>query len=99
MTDSTLIKASELLKLLANPIRLQILLLLADQPSLSGKTIHQLLELDAKTVAQYLIKLRTKGLLVSRRQGHEVYYSLVNDALVNFIRQLIGLVEQKLAND
>ncbi|GAA3034562.1 hypothetical protein GCM10010528_14250 [Gordonia defluvii] len=70
--------ASDLLRALAAPTRIAIVMLLADAP----RCVHQLvndLGLNQPQVSQHLRVLRDLGLVDGRRRGREVEYALVDD--------------------
>jgi DNA-binding transcriptional ArsR family regulator len=71
-------EASELLKALAHESRLTILSILCDGER-SVTELERLLVLRQPTVSQQLARLRTDGLVRTRRDGKVVYYSLGND--------------------
>jgi ArsR family transcriptional regulator len=81
------LRASELLKVLANPHRLLILCHLAEG-ELSVGELEQLLKLRQPTLSQQLARLREDRLVDTRRAGKMIYYRLAsNDA-----RQMIELL-------
>lgn len=70
--------ASDLLRALAAPARIAIVMLLAGAP----RCVHQLvndLGLNQPQVSQHLRVLRDLGLVDGRRRGREVEYALVDD--------------------
>ncbi|QKT07714.1 helix-turn-helix transcriptional regulator [Gordonia sp. X0973] len=70
--------ASDLLRALAAPTRISIVMLLAEEP----RCVHQLvdeLQLNQPQVSQHLRVLRDLGLVDGRRRGREVEYALVDD--------------------
>lgn len=72
-TDS-LTASSQLLKSLADPVRLRILNLLLDADEICVCHIHEALELAQPTVSRHLAYLRKHGLVFSRKEGLWVYY-------------------------
>ena len=65
--------AAELLKALANPLRLQIVMALQDGP----RCVHELvdeLEVSQPLVSQHLRVLRSAHLLRTERRGREIAY-------------------------
>ncbi|WP_184364182.1 metalloregulator ArsR/SmtB family transcription factor [Rhizobium sp. BK602] len=65
---------AELLSVVANPVRLKILMLLV-QEEVSVKTIATHVDASQSAVSQHLAKLRRKGLVHSRRDAQTIYYS------------------------
>jgi DNA-binding transcriptional ArsR family regulator len=82
-------RASDFLKALAHEGRLMILCLLCEGEK-SVTELEHLLELRQPTVSQQLARLRTDGLVRTRRDGKAVYYSLATED----VRTIIGAVHQ-----
>jgi DNA-binding transcriptional ArsR family regulator len=85
---------AELCQTLANPTRLEILSLLRD----GEKRVNDLVEqsgLSQANISQHLALMRSKGLLVARREGTSIYYRIANPKIIracDLIREV--LVEQ-----
>lgn len=76
---------SSLLKAIAHPQRLRILCLLAETES----TVSQLESYcgaSQSSVSQYLSKMKSEGLLASRRVGQNVYYKIDSPQLLKLMR-------------
>lgn len=72
---------ADLCKVFTSPIRIEILNLLKD----SEKTVTEiveLLDLPKANVSQHLALMRHKGILKSRREGTNIYYSITNPKIV-----------------
>ncbi len=70
--------ASSMFKMLGHPLRLQLVELL---DVYGEKTVNELAELcqqSQPTVSLYLNRLKTLGLLGSRRSGNQTYYFLAH---------------------
>lgn len=70
--------ASSMFKMLGHPLRLQLVELLDVH---GEKTVNELAELcqqSQPTVSLYLNRLKTLGLLGSRRSGNQTYYFLAH---------------------
>ena len=81
------LRASDLLKALANPHRLLILCHLAEGEMSVGE-LEQHLKLRQPTLSQQLARLREDALVDTRRAGKMIYYRLAsNDA-----RQVVPLL-------
>ena len=72
-------EASELLKALANPHRLMIICQLIERECSVGELAH-LLNLRDSTVSQHLALLRKDGLVVPRRDGQMIWYSIASSS-------------------
>ncbi len=66
----------DILKILADPIRLRLLNLLSGKPDICVCHLHEALALAPSTVSRHLKTLRQAGLIVGRRHGTWVYYRL-----------------------
>lgn len=90
MNQSSTDQAAELLKTIAHPIRLRIVLALAEQPSLNVSAMQKQLELDQSLLSHYLNKMRDRGVLTSKRQGKEMHYSLADTSLAQALLALLN---------
>jgi DNA-binding transcriptional ArsR family regulator len=68
---------AEVLKVLGHPIRLKIVAGLCTQEC-NVKHIWECLGLPQATVSQHLALLKNKGIIVGKREGVEVHYSVIN---------------------
>jgi DNA-binding transcriptional ArsR family regulator len=75
---------ADLFKVLSNPVRIQILdtLRVGEQ---SVGYIAEWLELEASAVSQQLSVLRSRNLVVSRKQGNFVFYSVRDPAIFKLL--------------
>lgn len=67
----------ELLKIMAHPVRLQIVKELERHKICNVTQLTELLDVPQSTVSQHLSKMRGK-ILRSERRGLEMYYHIVN---------------------
>lgn len=70
-------RASDFLKALAHESRLMILCILAEGEK-SVSELEELLSLRQPTVSQQLARLRSDGLVMTRRDGKAIYYNLAS---------------------
>ncbi len=68
---------SEILKVLGHPVRLKIVAGLCSQEC-NVKHIWECLGLPQATVSQHLALLKNKGIILGKRDGVEVHYSVVH---------------------
>src|SRR5580658_7719229 len=66
---------SEIFQALANPTRIAIVEALRDGEMSAGKLIERL-GLEQANASQHLSVLRSKQIVVNRREGNQVFYSL-----------------------
>ena len=82
-------QAAEVLKAVAHPVRLRIIELLED----GGKTVTELLTClgtQQAYTSQQLNILKSKGVVASRRQGNQIYYSVANPGAIKIIHCIRG---------
>ena len=82
---------SDVCKTLANPKRQEILDNLREQ----ALTVNEIVEktgISQANLSQHLAILRTKGIVTSRRDGINVYYSITNSKII----QAFDLISQML---
>jgi len=80
----TLDAAGDLLRALAAPVRIAIVLQLRE----SKRCVHELvdaLELPQPLVSQHLRILKSAGVVIGERIGREVHYCLVDDHLTEIV--------------
>ena len=82
------LEKAELLKALANPVRLCILQTLVDEGSKNVTELHSCLEVSQSSVSQHLSMLRQSGLVTADKVGNLVYYSCENETVKNIIDDL-----------
>lgn len=84
--------AVDVLRLLADPTRLRILLLLDDR-ELSVGTLAELLGRPAPAVSQHLARLRAGRLVQNRRDGVTVHYRHANEHVAALVRHVLHQAE------
>jgi ArsR family transcriptional regulator len=93
MADENLVKnkhfydESEILKVLGHPIRLKIVAGLCSREC-NVKHIWECLGLSQATVSQHLAILKNKGIIQGKREGVEVYYSVIHPMAKDIIKAL-----------
>jgi len=80
---------------LADPIRLQIVYVLARGP-IRVSELKDELEQHQSTVSRHLRVLRERGLLEANRKGPSVYYSLADKRLVEALELLRGILGDRV---
>src|SRR6516165_7742843 len=90
LAPDALDESVELLKAVADPVRLRLLhLLVAGEVCVCH--LHEALDLPQSTVSRHLAYLRRRGLVVGRKEGLWVYYRVAKPA-GELHRQLIACV-------
>jgi DNA-binding transcriptional ArsR family regulator len=82
--------AADLFGALAHPTRLAIVELLRDEKEVPVSGIYERLGLEQANASQHLAVLRAKQIVVGRKDGNQVFYSLRDPVLgkvLNLMRQ------------
>lgn len=77
-------QAVDTLKLLANPERL-LLLCQISQGEFSVSELEELLDIHQPTLSQQLGVLRSQGVVATRREGKNIYYSVADPAVLEIL--------------
>ncbi|MCG5056574.1 metalloregulator ArsR/SmtB family transcription factor [Limnoraphis robusta Tam1] len=88
---------ADFFKVLSNPVRIQIL----DTLRLGEKSVNYIaewIEVDASSVSQQLAILRKANLVVSRKQGNYVYYSVSDTAIFKVLDASLEVFNNHLVN-
>src|SRR5690348_2744420 len=84
-------EASRLLRILANDQRLRVLCLLVGGELTVGQINERLPGLSQSALSQHLAKLREEGLVSTRRESQNVWYSLPDGPAQAIIATLHGI--------
>ncbi len=88
-------RAVEVLRLLADPTRLRILVLLQGAELTVGELARELGR-AVPAVSQHLAKLRAAGLVVARRDGTSVHYSQPDEHVAALVTNVLHHAEHLL---
>ena len=90
LTSAAIAELAVRLKALADPVRLQLLTHMLDQPDLESCTciLAPLVKLSEPTVSHHLKKLEASGLLTKERRGMSVFYRVVPESIHDIARAL-----------
>ena len=92
-TSRTLSAAGDLLRALAAPVRIAIVLQLRD----GSQCVHDLVDallLPQPLISQHLRVLKEAGVVHGERRGREVVYSLVDDHLAHIVLDAVAHAEE-----
>lgn len=78
-------RQAEMLKALAHPLRIAIISTLNTDKMLSVSEIQHLLSIEQSVASHHLGILKTKGLLISQRDGKRILYGLKYEKLTQII--------------
>ena len=76
MPDNLRLFKADIFRALAHPTRIAIIEMLRDEGEVPVSTVFDQLGLEQSNVSQHLAVLRSKHLVVTRKDGNHVYYSL-----------------------
>ena len=82
---------AEMCKIFSNPIRLEILNLLRDK-EMSVTELIKMSKLSQVNISQHLSIMKSKGIVVSQREGKMIYYKLSNPKIIkafDIIREVL----------
>ena len=88
--QSGVINASNLLKTLSHKDRLLILCELKNGEKSVGE-LAEILDLQQSPLSQHLARMRSEGLVTTRRQSQSIYYSLSSDETSKIVDLLYDL--------
>jgi len=77
--------AASKLRAIAHPMRIAIIDLLHDREKLSVTEIYSALDIEQASASHHLNILKNKGVLVSKRDGKKIFYSLKSITLTEII--------------
>ena len=79
---------AEMLKVMAHPVRLCIINGLIKKGECNVTNMQNCLEKPQSTISQHLQKMRTAGIIESRRDGLEIYYRIKDQNIKNVMEIL-----------
>ncbi|MCK9290066.1 MAG: metalloregulator ArsR/SmtB family transcription factor [Bacteroidales bacterium] len=74
------------LKALAHPTRIAIIEMLSGVERMSVTEIYLRLDIEQASASHHLNILKNKGVLVSKREGKRIFYTLENESLAEIIK-------------
>lgn len=85
-------RATLILKMMSNPIRLNILKVLAEREEGQSETcvgkIEELLGISQSSISQHLAHLRNSGILTCQKKGKKVCYQIEEEAVLDILKCL-----------
>ncbi|MBN2745764.1 MAG: helix-turn-helix transcriptional regulator [Bacteroidales bacterium] len=81
-------EAASKLRALAHPMRVAIIELLDKNKELNVTYIYEALDIEQATASHHLNILKNKGVLNSRREGKNTFYSIRPDSILQIIECL-----------
>lgn len=87
---------SKLLKALSSPYRLEIIEMLS-QGEKSVESIVQVTGMSIANASQHLQVMKNNNIVKSRKEGHYVYYSLINDEFISLYQHITKFAVNEIA--
>jgi ArsR family transcriptional regulator len=81
---------AEMLKTIAHPVRLCIIMGLLEKGECNVSHMQNCLATPQSTVSQHLQKLKAAGIIEGRRNGLEIYYHIRNDKIAALMKILFA---------
>jgi len=88
---------ANIFRALSHPTRIAILEVLRDR-ELSARTIQEKLGLEQANLSQHLAILRSHQIVVNRKDGNHVFYSIRNPVLVQVLDIMRQYIQTSLAD-
>ena len=88
---------ANIFRALSHPTRIAILEVLRDH-ELSARTIQEKLGLEQANLSQHLAILRSHQIVVNRKDGNQVFYSIRNPVLVQVLDIMRQYIQGSLAD-
>ena len=73
--------AASKMRSITHPMRIAIIEMLSEMPKMSVTEIYEKLRIEQAAASHHLNILKSKGILVSKRDGKKIFYMLRNKAL------------------
>ena len=87
---------AEFFRAMAHPARIRILEVLSEKGEHSVQELQQRLAVDQPIVSQQLAKLRTHGVVTSRKQGTTVFYALADPRIAELLKVAKEILNRRL---
>jgi len=87
LSKDKLISAARLLKVVAHPVKLEILQLLRENKSMDVTSLCECIGTDCEIsmMSHHLSKMKDNGMLRSEKSGKQVFYSIVDPSLFKLL--------------
>ena len=89
---STYHQTARFLKAIAHPVRLAILDILINNQEECVCHLEAMLGYRQSYLSQHLMSLREMGIVVDRRDGRNIFYSISSPQILEFLKQAVDLI-------
>lgn len=87
---------AEFFRALAHPIRIRLLEVLSASGAQNVHALQQKLEAEQPIVSQQLARLRASGIVVGRKEGTTVVYSLADPMIADLLKVAKDILNRRL---
>ena len=78
-------RAAYVLKSVAHPVRISIIDLLQQKERLTVSELQEILQIEQSLLSHHLTNMRDKGVVETKREGKNVFYSLTDSSITSII--------------
>ena len=89
LSSETLEKNADVLKAIAHPVRLCIVIGLVENGACNVSYMQSCLEMPQSTVSQHLAKLKSAGVIKGERHGTEIVYGVENPLVIEIVQSIL----------
>lgn len=89
--DNSVIQLARSLNLAGNEVRLKILFLIQEEGQLCPCDLSDILGMNISAISQHLRKLKDGNIIVSKKTGQTIFYSL-SDEYANIFKPIFKLI-------
>jgi DNA-binding transcriptional ArsR family regulator len=77
--------AASKLRAMAHPMRIAIIELLNEKEKMNVTEIYEALNIEQAAASHHLNILKSKGVVMAKRNGKQIFYTLRNNALIEIV--------------
>jgi len=85
LTHEQLERATSLLKAIAHPLRLSIIKYIYENEKLTVSELQNILKIQQPVLSHHLNILKDKGILISRRNGKNIFYHVKLENIISIL--------------
>ena len=94
LNEHTAARVAELFRSFSDPSRVRIIYAILEEEEVNTSKLAELLGLTSSAVSHHLRGLRQKQIVEARREGKEVYYSVIDPHIVALFQQGVDHVRE-----
>lgn len=88
-------ESSEILRALAHPLRMRILEFIDKHKTINVNKIYNTLKLEQSITSQHLRILRSAGIVVTKRNGKFIHYSIDYPKVANVLKAIDSFLDKE----